>query len=1260
MSTHDISRFLFQPAKHYIGSRWQSGRGLLESDFNEGAQLDDEEQRRVLSEVIGPAGSPDQGFAAALEVGDEVPIRAVSFNGAPTVDVLDFGLRPGAMYVGGQRFEHEADGDPVVFQSDFLQMGPDAAPQPQPGQSHGILTVLHCWEQCVSAVEDEEIRERALGGVDTSVRVRRMTRVVARDVDAEDCGAAWDEVRQQLEAEGGGTFDATETELLSSARLRVTFDDGAAEDPCAPCGPHDAGRYLGAQNQAIRIMLVQPPTETESGRYAWAFDNASPMYRARVGEDDAGIGGVVTMLTPPRDEERWPLTDTVVELVPWGGLLGNGQKVAAPIGAFFRVTQGYDPDTASFRIDAAALAPLDDMTRHWDAAHPDIAQLPNTADPDGDFLFMRVWHRLDPDDVDVLIDTAPGPGSHQLLRRLGLVPEFSGTGQAGDSWVIAVRPNTPQQIVPWNLTQAGGVPPHGPRRFFAPLTLLGLRPPGAGEHAGTEVVESIHDCRRRFSPLVDRTGCCTHTVGDGATSHGDFASIQDAIEALPAGGGRVCVLPGHYAEEVVISRSDVVVEGCAGQSTVETPAGDPSAALIHVLAPRVALRDLVLHPQAQIGVLVGPQAVESDVRTEDVTIEGLEIAAAQRAGLGGQTRSTIDVRNGRRVTVRRCACTMDGSLSDEAAMFVRGEDIHVEHNRIETFGTGTGFGAWGGLQIGGGSSRIAARRNRIVGGIGHGITLGSLRWIPETDIGVLGVFGAGTGLQNLQDPCDPRHPTVNPVIVSSVRWDPVTAGDLDEITIVDNHIEAMSGNGISVLTTLPIDEEGDDDSRDRITVSHLAIERNRIVGNVTQPAALSSAAIKTKKLQGPESHELFGQFAMSSIPPAGIALVDGEHIVIRDNEIRQNGTGDSSPVCGICIVYGDHIVIEGNRIVDNGVRDPGSIASAPTTRAGVVVSLAGVAPDLPDPAPGDLLGSSLRVVGNVVDHPNGPALSVRVMGPLVIDGNFLQSRGNNASAQAPGRAHCVVVAQMGRPWEAVDLAAGEPSPDRWIFPPRTPEYLHADGGGAPGNIAGQGGRVMFTNNHVTLRWTQSTSAGGLASGFSVGICAHDDVTMTGNQLAVDVEDPGAKKKAPDGLDQRPHMLAHAVVVGATANAAHNRVSEGVNDALISLLVLGGLLVSSTHNVTTHQSFASTCNSFTPGSANPPFDRPGERVDRGNLVLLRPQAQSSAANLVSQSTLNRTANELFETFCANCLGLGTGRDFVAALAVIAAALDRVER
>ena len=1245
----DITRLLDQPGKHYVGARLQQGRTVLDSDFNEEATLGDEERRRVLSDVVGSTGSPDSGFAAALEIGDAVTLQPVSFNGEPPVETLNYRISPGTIYVGGLRFEHEeralggvAGGDPIVFQRDFLQMG--AADAPHTGGNHSQLTYLHGWPQWVSAAEDEELRERALGDdIDTSLRVRQMARVEVREVaDGQDCAGAWEAVRQELEAAAGGAFDDSGHELLSPARLRVTLVPGEALDTCAPCAPDDVGRYLGADNQTIRIMLAAPD------RYVWGFDNASPLYRVELGPAASGLVPV-RMLTEPRDEAHWPLVNTVVEFLPWSALLDNREKVAGEVGVHLRVAEGFDPDTTSFQLDAADLPQLDELVREWDAAHPDIDWLPNDADPDGRYLYLRVWHRLDADTDPVLLDTAAGPTNHALLRRQGLLPEFTGGGRPGDYWVVTVRPNTPQQLTPWNLTQPGGVPPHGPRHVYAPLSLITFRPPGPGEPENTEVVDSLLDCRRLFRPLVDRVGCCTHTVGNGVDSLGDYVSIQAAIDGLPPEGGKVCVLPGTYTEAVRIERPDIVVEGCGGQTKLRTPAGATAPALIQLLASRVTLREFTLETQGQIGVLARTEGPSEAAAVDDLLLERLFVTADERAGVGGQARSAIDVRGARRVQVRECELEMLGSVSDEAGLFVRGEDILVEGCRIETARTQDAFTAWGGLQVGGSSQRIEIRRNHIVGGLGHGVTLGSLEWVAETARATS--FGAGVGLQNTFDPCAPLQEVAQPVEVENLRFDPETAGDLQDVLIFDNRIEAMHGNGISVLTMLALQDDG---SQDMITVDRLTIERNRISGCVVQSRTLASNSPvqKTKKLQ-PGEEEVFGQFLISSIPPAGVALVDGEHVVIRANEIRDNGTTDPGPIAGVSIAFGNDILIEENRIQNNGLRQPASIPSISSMRAGIAVSLAGVASNQPTQDQADTLGSSLRVIGNVVEHPNGPALAARATGPVVIEANYLLSLGNNATAQQPSTAHAVAVVNAGMPWESVDLPEGEPSPARWVFPTGTPEYLARQPGGddgpggvgAPGEgggIIGQGGPVRFNNNHVTLRWVEaSNAAAGLGSGFSVGICSLDDVTMYGNQFALNVEDPGLKKGkgTTTTFNRQPRISAHVVAVGATTNASHNRVAEGVNDALISLLALGGFLVTAGYNITTHMSFAGTCNGVRGDGGGPANDQDPFRIFRGNLVWLRPALASSSDDLVSVETVNQVALQLFVSLCDTCLGLG---------------------
>ena len=65
MATEEKSRDAFYPTKRYAGVGMQLGRVLVDDDWNEAERIRLEDERRNQLDVIGPVGSPDQGFAIA-------------------------------------------------------------------------------------------------------------------------------------------------------------------------------------------------------------------------------------------------------------------------------------------------------------------------------------------------------------------------------------------------------------------------------------------------------------------------------------------------------------------------------------------------------------------------------------------------------------------------------------------------------------------------------------------------------------------------------------------------------------------------------------------------------------------------------------------------------------------------------------------------------------------------------------------------------------------------------------------------------------------------------------------------------------------------------------------------------------------------------------------------------------------------------------------------------------------------------------------
>ena len=67
----------------------QQGRVTVEADANEADEIRLDESRAELIDIIGPTGTPDDGFKISLPGGGD----------------LDFAIAPGTLYVGGVRVE---------------------------------------------------------------------------------------------------------------------------------------------------------------------------------------------------------------------------------------------------------------------------------------------------------------------------------------------------------------------------------------------------------------------------------------------------------------------------------------------------------------------------------------------------------------------------------------------------------------------------------------------------------------------------------------------------------------------------------------------------------------------------------------------------------------------------------------------------------------------------------------------------------------------------------------------------------------------------------------------------------------------------------------------------------------------------------------------------------------------------------------------------------------------------------------------------
>jgi hypothetical protein len=445
----DIARLSFDPARHYTGVAAQQGRVTLEAEQNEQRIIDAEERRLELIDIIGPAGTPDNGYAISPETGS------------------DFTIGAGTMYAGGLRvvLDHPI---PYSSQPDWLDHTDDPdwiAPDGKTGPNEHIILVLQ--ERDVTAVEDPALREAALGGPDGSARTIVLQHIQRKPTDKGDCFKALPD-QEHAWASQGLIFDPATMQLRSESRLLVTWE-GTAEPP-DPCEPASTGGYLGAENQLIRVQVTAVDTAKGTFDLVWGWDNASFLYRVTA---DASTNPVLTLDRSPADDYHRPRAGQAVQVLRAAAELRSTDAVVEGYAAALRgqvavLTAPYDPDTKTVQFPAALPASYTNPKQ--------TAQ-----------LYLRVWEKQ---------LTANSIGTPITLTGTGLQVTISldgpGPVHAGDYWCIGVRPSTSTQVYPGRYLRTAQ-PPDGPRQWACPLAVISW-PSGQ--------LAVLKDCRPHFHPLT--------------------------------------------------------------------------------------------------------------------------------------------------------------------------------------------------------------------------------------------------------------------------------------------------------------------------------------------------------------------------------------------------------------------------------------------------------------------------------------------------------------------------------------------------------------------------------------------------------------------------------------------------------------------------------------------------------------------------------------------------------------------------------------
>jgi hypothetical protein len=254
----DFTRNTFDPAKHYRDVLLQQGRAQVDADWNEQAELTARRDETTAADIVGDCGGPADGAAfgvftaaATLSALEQQHLKDLKI---PALGQGDFYLSAGRYYVDGIQCENEW-AIPFTAQPDRLDVAPLVA-------NKTYLLYLDVWQRHISALEDDSIRESALGGPDTATRVKTICQVYALDVAAaidpnNPCNS------------GSAAFNS----LFDPGTARLTADTATTPTPKDPCLVPPSAGFTGLENQLYRVEIHDP------AQWKWSRENGSVVTR---------------------------------------------------------------------------------------------------------------------------------------------------------------------------------------------------------------------------------------------------------------------------------------------------------------------------------------------------------------------------------------------------------------------------------------------------------------------------------------------------------------------------------------------------------------------------------------------------------------------------------------------------------------------------------------------------------------------------------------------------------------------------------------------------------------------------------------------------------------------------------------------------------------------------------------------------------------------------------------------------------------------
>jgi len=446
----DFSRFTFDSKKRYTRVLLQQGRVLLDADWNEMVAIHCHELRNVMRDLIGPYGGPIDNCGFRI-IGSAASTRQKGQLRRGKLHLWrgDFLIGEGRYYVDGIACENACE---VTYRTQ-----PDFPSKPL---KKGLyLVYLDVWERHITYIEDHEIREVALGGLDSTTRTKVVWQVrthkLPRSMSCAAIKRSWRDLIHKWQPKNRGMLAA-----IAESSPGIT--------------PADLG-YSGSENHLYRVEIHKAGRITKKPTFKWSRNNGTVAYEIR--SADVDISSDTTTVTLDRPSQSVPLS---LQLQDWVEVLDDYCVLEARPGSLLQVKEIDEANSqltlqghcsGSICRDQSRLC----LMRRWDQKQGNGSQIQDGA---------------------VVIKEGLGDNSWLDLEN-GIRIRFDPGGQyrTGDYWLIPARVETGSIEWPCSDGNPLAKPPVGIYHHFAPLSIINVDALGK---------VNVRDCRLAFRLELQR------------------------------------------------------------------------------------------------------------------------------------------------------------------------------------------------------------------------------------------------------------------------------------------------------------------------------------------------------------------------------------------------------------------------------------------------------------------------------------------------------------------------------------------------------------------------------------------------------------------------------------------------------------------------------------------------------------------------------------------------------------------------------------